>query len=403
MNIAVIGLGKLGAPLAAVAATKGHSVVGVDTSLEVVQMINHATAPVFEPGLADLISALPTGRLTATTCLADAIQHAELSILIVPTPSLPDGAFDARLLVQLAADIAGVLTTTHHPHPHTVVISSTVMPGTTAGSIRGALESTGLVVGTTVGLVYSPEFIALGRVLHDLHQPDMVFIGADDVLSRTTYQRFIQTIVAPVMPIMMTTREAELAKLAVNCYITMKISFANMVGMMCHRYGADPHLVTHAVGQDSRIGRRYFKPGGPWAGPCFPRDGRAWQTAAAVVKLPMNLMTAVQEINDLVVETIMKQCAGALVIVILGLTYKVDTSVTDESLGRRLETIFATWPETRVLTHDPAVDGRTPAQELVDSADTVVIATEWPEYCALDYTGKYLVDPWGLLREYHVS
>jgi len=386
----VIGLGKLGAPMAAVTASKGHTVIGVDRDRKTVDALNDGRAPIYEPGLQELLDSLQPGQLMATTKLDDAIKASEMSIIIVPTPSLSDGSFDASGVVAIVTQIAQALA--GQPTFHTVVIASTVMPGATGGMIAEALESTGLEVGHTVGLVYSPEFIALGSVIHDMLHHDLVLIGADHRSSAQHYRQFIKTL-SSVKPLFMMTIEAEIAKLALNCYITTKISFANMLARMCTLYGADPHTVLRAIGQDSRIGNKYFKPGGPYGGPCFPRDGAALTRAAFIHGGSMPLVDATREINLQVIEEIVLGCVPYDTIAILGMTYKVGTNVTEESLGTRLADILK---HKTIFTHDPMYNVSDP-QDIVDQADCIVIATPWPAYKNLKFPWQDVLDPWNLL------
>lgn len=166
MDIAVIGLGRLGAPLAAVLASKGHNVIGIDLNPRSVAAINTGRAPVEEPNLQERIdSARP--RLRATTKFADAIPQTDISFVIVPTPSGPDGMFSNRWVLDAVRQIGAALRGTDRYH--VVNITSTVMPGSTGGEIRAALEqASGRKVGEALGLTYSPEFIALGSVVRDL-------------------------------------------------------------------------------------------------------------------------------------------------------------------------------------------------------------------------------------------
>ena len=389
MRLAIVGLGKLGAPMAAVAASNLHTVVGVDADSRTVAAINQRIAPVQETGLQELISSLPAGQLTATTSIREAVEVSDVVIVMVPTPSLPSGAFDPTLVVNVATAIA---RSVHHFT--TVVVGSTVSPGTTNGVVKTALQSTGLRVGHTCGLVYSPEFIALGSVIRDLRHPDMILVGADDPLSRTLYADLVA---GPVLPTHLTIVEAEIAKLALNCYITTKISFANMIADVCTAYNANPHQVLHAIGKDSRIGNKYFKAGGPFGGPCFPRDGSAMIAAAHAVNRKALIVDATVSVNTDVITSIFREAVPFKSIAILGMTYKTETHVTEQSLGTRLLAMFTEWPFPRhVYTHDPQLNGGDP-QGFVRAVDCVILATQWPEYTQLDYSGKHVIDPWGLL------
>ena len=182
MKISIIGLGKLGAPMAACFAAKGHEVVGVDLSEEFVAKINAGQAPVFEPGLQETLDKTE-GRLTATTDTKAAIEKTEITFLIVPTPSRTDGTFSLDHVLAAAQPIGEVLW--QKDEFHVVVLTSTVMPGATMQELAPELERlSGKRCGVDFGLCYSPEFIALGNVIHDYLNPDLVLLGESDKVGR---------------------------------------------------------------------------------------------------------------------------------------------------------------------------------------------------------------------------
>src|SRR5919201_1334453 len=256
MRVAVVGLGKLGAPLAAVLASKGNDVLGVDVNENAVELVNNGRAPVDEPGLQDLITS-SRDRLTATTEIA-AAADTEASILLVPTPSNDRGAFSNDYLLAAIEAIGRALA--DRSHYHVVVVGSTVMPGSCDGEIRATLErASDRVVGETVGLCYSPEFIALGL--------------------------------------------------------------------------------------DTRIGKKYLRGAIAYGGPCFPRDNKAFATLARDVGAEALLAEATDAVNvaqtDRLARIVQSQVPDGGAIGILGLAYKPDTSVIEESAGVALARIIA--------------------------------------------------------------
>src|SRR5438477_7472309 len=178
MKISVIGLGKLGAPLAAVLASKGHSVTGVDVNRDFVRLLAEGKTPVEEPGLQKLLDQ-HRARLSATTDFETAISGSDVSFVIVPTPSDSHGGFSNKYVLSAVTAIGQALRKKRDYH--VVNVTSTVMPGSTGREIRQALETaSGLEVGSTVGLCYNPEFVALGTVIRDMLYPDMILIGESD-------------------------------------------------------------------------------------------------------------------------------------------------------------------------------------------------------------------------------
>ncbi len=334
MNLSIIGLGKLGLPLA-VLQSKTHRVFGVDVSSKAVKMINEGQSPVNEPDLQPLLKkVVEGGQFTAHTDFS-VVTGTDMSLIIVPTPSLEDGAFSSKHVLKAVQNIGKAVA--RQPNRHVVVICSTVMPGECDGIIRATLEKhSGLAVGEDIGLVYSPEFIALGSVIHDMEHPALALIGESDELSGATYAQ----LVPPKVPIRhMSLTSAEVAKIALNAYITMKISFANTLGELCENIPfADAHGIAEAIGLDPRIGIPYLRPGGPYGGPCFPRDNRAFSVYGDSLSVPTPLAQATVEVNDRQVDRIIRHIRKypRNTVGILGLTYKVHAPIFEEAFGMKL-------------------------------------------------------------------
>lgn len=405
MDISVIGLGKLGSPLAAVLAAAGHRVVGVDTVPHMVDAINKGVAPVVEPGLQERIDA-SRGRLSATLDIAEAVRRSSISYVIVPTPSEPDGEFSLRYIIPAVEAIGSAVAA--KGAAHTVVITSTVMPGHTDGPIRKALESSSRIrVGADIGLAYSPEFIALGSVVHDMCHPDMILIGESDrrvgdlveeiALSYTS--RGASPHVARLSIV-----DSEVAKLAVNTFVTTKISYANMLADLCERLpGANADAVALAIGFDSRIGGKYLQPATAYGGPCFPRDNVALTSLARRLGARADLAEATHNINRYQVDRLADRVDALIApgegkVAVLGVTYKAGTPVIEEAVGPALVArLFQ--KGHKVVAYDPLgslpTDYQTQIADVmadslrsaVSSARVIVITTPWPEFSDLGGAG----------------
>jgi UDPglucose 6-dehydrogenase len=420
MRVAVVGLGKLGAPLAAVVASKGNEVLGIDVNPEAVKLLNEGRAPVEEPGLQDLVTA-SLQRLSATTDVA-AAAGAELSILIVPTPSDDRGAFSNEQVLAAVEDIGRGLAA--RDEYHVVVVASTVMPGSCDTEIRPALESaSGRRVGETLGLCYSPEFIALGSVLRDMLEPDMVLIGESDARAGDVLARLYSGVCENDPPFRrMSLVNAELTKIAVNTYVTMKISYANALADMCERLsGADVEVVTDALGLDTRIGGKYLRGAIAYGGPCFPRDNKAFGVFARDLGAEPLLAEATDAVNvgqtDRLARVVQSRLEAGNAVGILGLAYKPDTGVIEESPGLALAELLAkagyevrvydpVATEAGVRALDGLAQGCSSAADLLAQSDVAVIATPWAEFAELpidrlEREGKRVVviDCWRLLPE----
>jgi len=275
MNISVFGLGKLGASMVAGFASRGFTVIGTDISRRALQALEEGKAPVQETGLSDLIAA-HREKIRATASAEDAVLGTDISFVIVPTPSDSRGAFSLEYARNAFGDIGRALK--KKKKYHTVVLTSTVLPGATRHGLLPVLErESGLRCGHDFGLCYNPEFIALGTVIRDFLNPDFYLLGQFDERSGDALEAVHRQVSANQAPVKrMSLENAELAKIAVNSFVTMKISFANLLAGFCEKLpGGDVDIVSEALGMDSRIGRKYLSGGLGFGGPCFPRDNVA--------------------------------------------------------------------------------------------------------------------------------
>lgn len=419
-TLSVIGLGKLGSPMAAVFAAKGFNVIGLDYNTTFVEMLNMGKAPVQEPLLQDMIDK-GRARLRATIDYNDAIQNSDVTLIIVPTPSGPDGFFSNKFVIESIEQIGTALR--GKSSYHLVVVTSTVMPGSTGGEIRQALERTsGRVVGADMGLCYNPEFIALGSVVRDMLQPEMILIGESDQKAGDILE-FIYKNSTDSNPEIQRLNfvNAELCKISVNTFVTTKISYANMIADMCdHLPEADAALVTHAVGADSRIGRKYLRGAIGYGGPCFPRDNKAFAALGRRLGVNCSLAEATDDVNEHQIQRLIGAVEASTnpgdCIAILGMSYKPLTPVIEESQGVKIAGLLANMGY-RVLIADPlaneaakavlgnAVTAATSVKEAVAGAATVVITVPWPEFNELSRDdlalsdGKVtVIDPWGIVE-----
>jgi len=334
-RLSVVGLGKLGACMAACFAGRGYQVMGVDVLSRPVDLVNQGLPPVKETGLAELMQRC-RGAFRATTDISDAILHSDITFIVVPTPSTEDGSFSPDLVLEAGGHIGRALR--HKEGWHLVVLTSTVMPGSTENELRPLLErESGKRCGLDFGLCYSPEFIALGSVIRDLLNPDFVLIGESDARSGDRLEQLYASILERPAPVArMAPVNAELAKLAVNTYVSAKIAFANTLAQVCETLpGADIDVVTAAIGLDARIVSRYLKGGMPFGGPCFPRDVEALARLALTHGVEPHLPRGVAQANRARLEAIAARISAVVppgcAISILGLAYKPGTAVLDGS------------------------------------------------------------------------
>ena len=394
----IIGLGKLGASIAAAIASRGHHVVGVDSSNEIVDLINAGLAPVHETGLGELIAA-NRDRLRATTSHREGILETDITFVIVPTPSNELGGFSLDYVAASFAEIGAALEQKNAYH--LVGLTSTVLPGSTRHDLLPILEQKSRkVCGPDFGLCYSPTLIALGSAIRDFLFPDFTLVGEFDQRSGS----MLEAAYAEILPQhtecrRMTLENAELAKISLNTYVTMKITFANILADLCERMpGGDVDVVTGAIGLDTRIGRKYLTGALGYGGPCFPRDNLAFDYMARSLGTRAELAETIDRINRLLPETLLARLGVAITpgttVAVLGLGYKPSSYVIEESQALLLAKALSRCG-AHVVAHDPLVEKITGKKlgaegialkslnDCLQQASTVVVATPDPVYAAL--------------------
>ena len=420
-NVAVIGLGKLGGTMAGCLASRGFNVVGVDMSQKAVDALNAGRSPAQERGLDDLIKKNKE-RLRATLSHEDAILNSDLSFVIVPTPSDQQGAFTLQY-VAFAFEAIGKALAKRVGY-HTVVLTSTVLPGSTRYRLLPILERcSGKKCGVDFGLCYSPEFIALGTVIRDYLNPDFYLVGEFDDRSGGTLESVYSRVALNNAPSKrMSLENAELAKLSVNSFVTLKISFANMLADLCERIpGGDVDVVSDAIGMDKRIGRKYLTGGLGYGGPCFPRDNIALNFLGNQLKASTPLLEVNDHYNRTIstrlIEKLTSYLRSGSTIAVLGLAYKPLSHVIEESSGIGLCLALGN-KGLRVVGYDPLV--REEAQALLhmhalvtdslasclQDAETILVTTPdemfktlTPEDCLGAKEAVTVVDFWRCMPE----
>lgn len=416
-SVCVVGLGRVGLAVAAALADRGVRVTGVDSDPHRVAMASGQAAGDDEPGLAESLS---RNSLLASTSHADGIRRTSITYVIVPTPSDDRGAYELRYVQRSFEQIGRVLAQTDDPH--TVVLASTVLPGATRYALQPVLEhAAGRSVGDGLNLCYSPPFVALGSILHDFLNPDFALLGVADEASGKDVEALYKGVLGAEVPIKtMSIENAELTKLAVNTFLTMKITFANTLAALCdHMPGGDVDAVTGALGADSRVGPRLLKAGLGYGGPCLPRDNAALALLAGSVGVPAALATATDAVDRSLANGLVKALMARLrphsSAVVLGLAYKTATPVVEASPGLELARSLA-GSGVRVVGYDQQASPTArrlvaagqlaatvqivdEATDLPTSPDLVVLAT--PDRSLVDLALRLkpalLADPWRLV------
>jgi nucleotide sugar dehydrogenase len=331
MKIGVIGAGRLGICFALLCEAAGYDVLVSDIREDYVNDLNERKIKTHEPEVENLLKVAKNFR--ATTNNKEVIEECDLIYTLVATPSLEDGSYDVSAVWQVVEDFQDVTSTKYF------VVGCTTNPGD-CNNFKNQLPS-------NVKVFYNPEFIAQGSIINDLRTADMVLLGKDPfsdndkVVSdiRKLYEK-IQTTRAIVCS--MSTTAAEITKIAINCFLTTKISYANMLGDVLHHAGCGDEVssVLTAVGTDGRIGRKYLGYGFGYGGPCLPRDNRSFAAFAKKVGLDYNLGTVTDEINNqhakFVCDYFEKMNVNRKPFYFDSITYKKGTDILTESQQYRL-------------------------------------------------------------------
>jgi UDPglucose 6-dehydrogenase len=421
--VSVVGLGKLGLCMAACFAKK-YKVIGIDIDSKKVNMISQGQNPVQETGLTKLLLKNKK-NIRLTTDYKEAILNSEVTFIVVATPSEADGSFSNEQLEESLREIGLILK--DKKQRHLVVITSTVMPGTTEHVAKFILEEkSGKICGKGFGLAYNPEFIALGSVIHDFLNPDFILIGE----TNKEDGRILENIYLKVCEnkprfARMNAVSAEIAKISLNCYITMKITYANSLASICEKVcSADAHIITSSIGLDSRIGQKYLKPGLGYGGPCFPRDNVAFSAFARKLGEKAKLAETVDEVNrdqirrieNLVKKLIVKnkKVKEKVLIGVLGLSYKPHTAIIEDSQAVDIVELLIN-EGYKIIVYDPcaleaargvfgdAVTYAKNSQDCADKSDILLITTPWKEFKKIDFSSLKkelcILDCWGLLKD----
>jgi len=416
--ISIVGLGKLGTPFALAFARVGYKVYGVDVNITDINMLRKRTRSIYEKSVNSLLKS-QGDRLSISNTYDNLALYTDITFVIVPTPSEQDGSFSLNYLLQVIDKLGAALLS--KKKKHTVVITSTVSPRSLEKTIMPRLELISKKnVGKDIGLCYCPEFIALGSIVQNLTNPELILIGESDKQSGTVVKK-IRLSICKNKPRIVRTNwvNAEIAKIALNTYITTKISFANMIARLAEKVpGADSHVITDAIGSDSRVGQAYFKGGMGFGGPCFPRDNGAFASFLVSMGQDSIIPKSIQSFNRQQTDSIFERIEKYLpkkggMVGVLGLSYKAETDVIEESASISLIQKLIS-KGIQVITYDPSAMGNTQsifsriqyarsAKECIDASNVVILATAWQEFVhypwksSLAHTSKTIIDCWGCL------
>jgi GDP-mannose 6-dehydrogenase len=333
MRIGIYGMGYVGAVSAACFADAGHHVIGVDVSTEKVDQINKGQSPIVEPGLSELLArAIQQGRLRATTHTPEAIEATDLSLICVGTPSQRNGDLDLHYIEAVCKEIGSALR--NRSVYHTVVVRSTVLPGTVRNVVIPILESaSGKTAGEDFGVAMNPEFLREGTAIRDFSEPPMTVIGQYDEKTGDSVAQLYSQLPAPLLR--RDIEVAELVKYACNSWHATKITFANEIGQLAKAVNVDGREVMEIVCLDRKlnISSHYMRPGFAFGGSCLPKDLRALNYRAGQLGVDVPMLGSLIRSNRTMIERAvdMIESYDSKRVGLLGLSFKAGTDDLRES------------------------------------------------------------------------
>lgn len=396
MKITVVGTGYVGLVTGTCFAETGNKVVCVDIDESKVSRLSNGEITIYEPGLEKIfLRNLKEGRLKFTTDLAAGVSDAEIIFLALPTPPDADGAADLKYVLGVADQLGKIL------NGYKVIVDKSTVPVGTADKVKQAIAAN---YNGAFDVVSNPEFLREGVAVDDFMKPDRVVVGTDSERARKIMGDLFAPFVRQGNPIIfMDERSAELTKYAANSFLATKISFMNEIAQLCERMGADVDMVRRGIGSDDRIGKRFLFPGIGYGGSCFPKDVQALVRSAEEVGYDFKILKSVELVNAKqklhLVEKIKRYYNGNLKgkqFAVWGLAFKPNTDDIREAPA--IDMIELLLDEgAKVVSFDPEAMnnvkqvlgdkiGYAESQyEALDSADALIIATEWSEFRTPDF------------------
>ena len=402
MNISVFGLGYVGAVSCACFAKIGHKVVGVDVNEQKVRLIQSGKSPIVEEDLDEYVAeGIANGNITATTDVTAAVRDTDISIVCVGTPSQINGNIDLTYIYKVCSEIAEALK--QKDSFHTVVIRSTVIPGTIQQCAQIIEDVSGKKHAKDFGVASNPEFLREGTAIYDFWNPPYTVIGTESEKSEKHLEALYETIDAPLFKLK--PEESEMIKYANNNFHAVKVTFANEIGNICKELGVDGHKVMQVVSSDTKLNLSpyYMKPGFAFGGSCLPKDVRGLNYRAKMLDVDTPMLNGLLPSNEYQVERGLRLITetGKQKIGFLGFAFKAGTDDLRESpVVTLIETLMgkgydlALYDSNILLSqlmgkNKDYLTGRIPhitrllkksVDEVMQHADVIVIGNKSPEF-----------------------
>jgi UDPglucose 6-dehydrogenase len=395
-KISLIGLGKLGLPLLSTFANNGQKIIGVDVDTNKINILKNNELPFYETNLKEYLIG-GKNNIEYVNDFKKITDDTNVAIILVNTPSNESGEFSNRYVYDALINICKNLKNSNNKD-FLFIISSTVMPGSHKEIIKLIESNSERKLNDGFGVVYIPDLVALGTVIKDFENPDLIIMGESNKKYGEIAEKVYSKILKNNPPIVrMSLVEAEITKVSLNAYITMKISFANFIGNIAEKFNANPNNITKALGYDKRISPHYIKSGLSFGGTCFPRDTWAFIQMSENVGLDAIHIKATQIINENQNINLYDKIKGFKnkKIGIYGLSFKPNTYVTTESPGNILyerllnEKYDVTYYDELIMSkYTDNFD------KFIEDCDVLVITHETNKFSNIELKNKTIINPW---------
>ncbi|MEL7530632.1 MAG: UDP-glucose/GDP-mannose dehydrogenase family protein [Bacteroidota bacterium] len=397
MKVAVVGTGYVGLVSGTCFAEAGNDVICVDNDQRKLAKLRSGQVTIYEPGLETIFERnTKEGRLHFTDSLSEAVEHAEIIFLALPTPPMEDGSADLKYVLGVANEIGTLLK------DYRVIVNKSTVPVGTADKVTQAIASQ---TDVEFDVVSNPEFLREGFAVQDFLKPERIVIGTKSERARKQMHRLYKPFVLSGNPIiMMDEPSAEVTKYAANSFLATKISFMNEIANLCERVGADVDNVRKGIGTDTRIGKRFLFPGVGYGGSCFPKDVSALFKTSQAYEYDFQILRSVMDVNTkqkvVMVEKVISHYGEDLsgkTFGVWGLAFKPNTDdireapalVIIKELTDRGATIKAYDPEAMeaVQTYHPdlPIEFAANQYDALAGADALLLITEWNEFRTPDF------------------
>lgn len=394
MKLTIIGSGYVGLTTGACFAEVGHEVMCVDNDEKKVETLLKGEIPIYEPGLADIVTKnVASGRLSFTTSTPEGVEHGDVVFIAVPTPPNPDGSVDLKFIEKVAREIAPAIK------EYKVIVDKSTVPVKTGEKVAETIQR--YAPDADFDVVSNPEFLREGSAVEDLMKPDRIVFGANSDKASAIMKKVYEPFRAPLL--VTDINSAELIKHAANSFLALKISYINAVSAICEASDADVELVAEGIGMDKRIGRSFLNAGLGYGGSCFPKDIAAFIAISDQLGVPFELLKEVEKINRTQLDRFIQKVRDALwvleekKIAVWGLSFKPNTDDVRCSVAVELvEKLVAEGAE--ITAYDPKASERvrdldvgskiklaSSPEEAAEGAEALIIATEWPEFAHADF------------------